>query len=181
VKIKTSYKIVAFTLAVTLLVGNLFHYPFYLFALNKIKSEMQHEILHSVSATDKTVDFNFSAQEFKNVKMNDEEICLGGNWYDIVSVAKSNDGKVNIKCLADNEESILQSWIKKVVNDNSDNSTSPSGKSGKNSISSSNDFIPVDAKHEIAAVSVSATLISNSPLAGILSGHTSRPELPPRA
>lgn len=181
-KTKKTYRIVAFSLAVALLIGNLFHYPFYLFALNKIKSEMQHELLNTVSASEKTIDFNFSSANFKNARINDKEICLNGSWYDIVSIDNSNKGQISVKCLADNDESILQSWIKKVVNENSENSTTPNGKSGKSShLTNTNDFIPVDTKHEIAAVSVSATLITNSPLVGILPGHASRPELPPRA
>ena len=182
VKIKRTYRIIAFSLAVTLLVGNLFHYPFYLFALEKVKSEMQHELLNKVSSSDRIVEFDFASGDFRNAKINESEICLNGNWYDIVSAIKKNDGSVSVKCLADNDESILQSWIKKVVNDNSDNSTTPSGKSGKNSQpGTSNDFIPVDTKQNIAAVSVSAPLMSESLLAVVLSGHSSRPELPPRA
>ena len=173
-------KILVFTLAVIMLVGNLFHYPFYLFALNKVKCEMQHELLNSVSADEKTVDLYFSTADFKKASMDEHEMCLDGKWYDIVSVAKAKDGRVTVKCLADNDESVLRSWLKKVTDENTD--TNSPNKNGKHSsFTAASDFLPAEYG-QLSIHSLASSKISySSALTVILNGHTSLPELPPRA
>jgi hypothetical protein len=176
-----AHRISILFLAVIMLLGNIVHYPFYLFALNKVKNEMAHEVLNvSPSDSEKAITLHFSKKDYLLSHVDDSELNLNGNWYDIISTGISSNGTVTVKCLADSNESLLASWLKKVNEENSEN---PSGKNGKHAqVASAFDFIPATENYVNISRSTSFLKIVSfySPV-NIHSGHTSLPELPPRA
>ena len=175
---KRMHKIPILFLAILMLAGNVVHYPFYLFAINEVKKEMQHEILNMPSDSDQAVTLYFSKKDFDMAHVEDSELCANGNWYDIISVSKSADGKIAVKCLSDSKEIILTAWLKKVNEENAEN---PYGKSGKHSqLNTVCDAIPIEKDHVIFSPSFSAMLSFHYPV-NIQTGFSSLPEIPPRA
>lgn len=166
--------------AALFLCGSLLNYPFYRFALGEIKDEMHREVTGSSAASAGAVTLSFTADEFRKVSRGDDEMCVNGSWYDIICSATSN-GKTVVSCLRDNDESMLQSWMKKVTDDNSNASNMP-GKNGKFiSFSISADYLP--SAHSLFAFVVPGQSIRlhSSSFAVAGNGHRSIPEVPPRA
>lgn len=163
---------VSLSLAALLLVGNLMQFSFYAFALDHIKHEMQRELF---TAQNDLTTLEFNAADFSKVSVNGGELCVNGSWFDISSIVSAN-GKVKVKCLADNDESLINSWMKKVVNDHS----SDNGKQ-KNTLSANAEYIPA---HGCSIASNEFTLVNESLKSVVsdeISGFQSLPELPPRA
>jgi hypothetical protein len=143
----------------------------------EVKAEMQRELLGAEGSAD-AITITLTAVEFHASLVDDHELNLGGHWYDIISTKKSSDGRISIKCFADEKESLLRAWMDHA----SDNHDAGSAKGSKRvKVSGASDYLA----GEIGPLLIIAPGIPESPLADNSSrecfGHITLPEIPPRA
>lgn len=174
-------RIAVLALAVLFLCGNLLSYPFYRFALSQAKAEIHRELfgLSEQEAKQAQV-FSLTASDFEKYSEDGNELCINGNWYDIISTSRSEDGKVLVNCFSDKKESLLHAWLNRSVNDNG-NPAAPVKGGKQMKLAFSGDYMPVQpASLDLSAAAGLSFGISSfsAPVSG---GHTSLPEMPPRA
>lgn len=175
-------RIAVLALAMLFLCGNLLSYPFYRFALSQAKAEIHRE-LFGLSEQDlkQAQVFSFTDSEFEKYSEDGNELCMNGNWYDIISTGRSADGKMLVKCFSDKKESLLHAWLNRSVND--DGSLAAPVKGGKQmKLAFSGDYMPVQAASlGFSAAAAGLSFGSSSFSAPVSGGHSSLPEMPPRA
>ena len=162
------------------LCGSLLNYPFYRFAIAQAKSEMRRE-LFGLNAEERkaAVTLTFTQEEYKKSLAEENELCVNGNWYDVIS-ASEKDGRMVVSCFSDHKENLLNAWMNKVTKDDSQQNVP--GKSGKAmKLAFAGDYLPSAVTSQVCLSSSSTTISLSVSAAVPLSGHESLPELPPRA
>jgi hypothetical protein len=178
---KLSARITILFLAALFLCGNLLHYPFYRFAVAQAKAEIRREMFGPNAEEAKSaVMLTFTAQEFERYAVEEHELNVNGQWYDIISSETAADGTVKVKCFSDTKESLLQAWFERVNDENSSDHGAPV-KNAKHAKQAMADCLTLDFYDLVINEAPSIPVGSSSFVLDLSNGHTNQPELPPRA
>lgn len=171
-----------FLLALLFIAGNLLNYPFYRFAVDHAKTEMRKAVLGILTHDDKagTIEMTISLQEYKNALVEDNEVKINGEMYDVVRAVNTIDGKIRLICLHDKQEGLIAVWMQKVTLGSTDAPVS-SEKQGKTfKFTDGDEYLPC-LSNSLPLVSGRSVIISDSFVSGgICAGYFNLVKLPPR-